>query len=148
MSTYTQIIYHLIFSTKYRERTLSTDNRPQLFRYAWGTLKGLKCHPYCINGIEDHIHMATHVHPSIALSDLIKNVKLLSTSFIKRDRLFKNFQGWQDGYAAFTCSYKDKDRLIDYIKNQESHHARIGFIEELVSLLREHGVEYDEKYLL
>ena len=148
MSTFTQILYHLVFSTKNRERTLTQDNRHKLFQYTWGIVKKQKCHPYWINGVEDHIHIATHVHPTVALSDLIKDIKLSTTSFIKSDFIFKSFHGWQDGYAAFTYSYKDKGRLIDYIKNQEAHHKAVSFKEELIELLKEHGVQYDEKYLL
>jgi putative transposase len=66
----------------------------------------------------------------------------------KKSRSFKNFGGWQDGYAAFTYSYKDKDALIEYIKNQEQHHRKLTFKEELIDLLNEHGIEFDEKYLL
>ena len=67
---------------------------------------------------------------------------------IKENSLFGHFQGWQDGYAAFTCSYRDKDKLIEYIKNQEDHHKVIPFKEELTELLKEHGIEFEEKYLL
>jgi REP element-mobilizing transposase RayT len=148
MSTFTQILYHIVFSTKNRERTLSANNRPELFKYMWGIIKKKNCHPYFINGIEDHLHIATHIHPMIALAPLIKDIKLASSSFISKNSLFKNFDGWQDGYAAFTVSYRDKEKLIDYIRNQEEHHKTISFKEEIIVLLKEHGVESDEKYLL
>jgi REP element-mobilizing transposase RayT len=148
MSTFTQILYHIVFSTKYRERTLTSDNRSRLFRYIWGVIEKKQSHPYFINGIEDHLHIATHIHPTVALAPLIKDIKLASSSFIGAERIFSNFGGWQDGYAAFTCSYRDKDRLIEYIKNQEAHHKKLTFKEELTELLKEHGIEFDEKYLL
>jgi REP element-mobilizing transposase RayT len=145
MSTYTQIIYQIVFSTKHREKTLTNPNRQELFKYIRGVLKNKKC--YRINGVEDHLHIVTHLHPSIALADLIKDIKLSSTEYIKKDNLFADFGGWQDGYGAFTYSIKEKDNLIEYVKNQEEHHRVISFEEEYRALLKEHGVEYDERYL-
>src|SRR5687767_43148 len=102
MSTFTQILYHIIFSTKNRSRTLTPDNRPVLYEYIWGILKKKSCHLYRINGVEDHLHIASHLHSSIAVAPLVKDIKLAASSLIKRKILFKHFSGWQDGYAAFT----------------------------------------------
>ena len=148
MSTYTQIIYQIVFSTKKREHTLSDDNRKELFKYIWGILKNKKCHLYQIGGVADHIHIVTHLHPSVALSSLVKDIKLASSEHIKSHKLFPKFNGWQEGYGAFTYSIKEKDRLIEYVKNQEAHHKRKNFREEYIEFLNEHEVEFDEKYLL
>lgn len=148
MSTYIQILYHIVFSTKNRDRTLTLDKRPELYEYIWGIIKNKSCRLYRINGIDDHLHIATHLHPTVALAPLVKDVKLASSAYIKEKGLFKNFNGWQDGYAAFTYSFKDKDRVIEYVKNQEEHHLKISFKEELIMLLEEHGIEFHEKYLL
>lgn len=75
MSTFTQILYHIVFSTKNRERTLSVEKRPDIFKYIWGVIQNKKSHPYWINGVEDHLHIATHIHPTIALAPLIKDIK-------------------------------------------------------------------------
>jgi putative transposase len=148
MSTFTQILYQLVFSTKNRDRTLTSEKRPELFQYIWGVLQNKNCHPYRINGIEDHLHIAFDLHPTIALSSVVKDIKLATSSHIKGKSLFKKFTGWQDGYAAFTYSYKEKNALIEYIINQEKHHRNLSFKEELIQLLEEHGVEFEEKYLL
>jgi len=103
---------------------------------------------YRINGVEDHLHILTHIHPTVALSSLIKDIKLASNSWIKQENLFPAFKGWQEGYGAFTHQFNDKNRLIDYIKNQETHHRHISWPEELKALLEEHGIPFDEKYLL
>ena len=147
MSTYTQILYQIVFSTKYRERTLTKENRPELFKYIWGILKNKKCHLYQIGGVDDHLHIITSIHPSIALAALVKDIKLGSTSFIKEKNLFKHFNWWQKGYAAITYSIEAKNNLIEYVKNQEAHHKKKTFKEELIELLQEHGVEYDDKYM-
>ena len=148
MSTYTQILYQIVFSTKYRERTLTENNRDKMFKYIWGLLKNKKCHLYRINGVEDHLHIVTHLHPTVALSSLVKDIKVSSSLYIKEQNLFENFTSWQEGYGAFTYSIKEKDRLIEYVKNQKAHHRNKTFKEEYIELLNEHEIEFDEKYLL
>jgi len=110
-------------------------------------MKNKKCHLYRINGVEDHIHILTDLHPTIALSGLIKDIKLASTKMIKQENLITNFPGWQVGYGAFTYGMSAKDNLIEYIKNQEEHHRKVTFKEEYIGLLKEHDIDYDEKYL-
>ncbi|HEY3372882.1 MAG TPA: transposase [Prolixibacteraceae bacterium] len=148
MSTYTQILWQIVFSTKYREHTLIKHNREELYKYIWGILKNKDCHLYRIGGVTDHIHIVTHIHPLISLASLVKDIKLASDSYIKSQHLFPCFDGWQAGYGGFTYSIKDKNHLIEYVKNQEVHHDEFTFIEELIVLLQEHGIVYDEKYLL
>jgi putative transposase len=147
VSTYTQIIYQIVFSTKYREKTLDKASRPELFNDIWGILKNKKCHLYRVNGVEDHIHIVTSLHPSIALANLVKDIKLGTTSFIKDKGVFPYFRGWQNGYSAFTYSIDAKSNLIEYVRNQEKHHEKKDFRDELIDLLKEHGVDFDEKYL-
>ncbi|HSO89110.1 MAG TPA: IS200/IS605 family transposase [Draconibacterium sp.] len=148
MSTYTQILYQIVFSTKNREQTLIKPYRDELYKYIWGVLKNKNCHLYRIGGVTDHVHIVTHIHPSISLASLVKDIKLASSGYIKSHNLFPDFNGWQNGYGGFTYSFKDKDKLIEYVKNQEEHHKIVTFRDELIELLKEHGIEFDEKYLL
>lgn len=147
MSTYTQILYQIVFSTKYRAPVLVGENREQLFKYMWGILKNKNCHLYQINGVADHLHILTHLHPSIALSSLIKDIKLASNAFIKEENLFPKFENWQEGYGAFTYSITEKERLIRYIKNQQSHHKEVPFRKEYRRLLEDNGIDFEERYL-
>lgn len=147
MATHTQILYQIVFSTKDRKNTLSKENRPTLFKYIWGVMEEKQCHLYRINGVENHIHIATHLHPSVTLSDLVKSIKVASALFIKEQGLFPRFNGWQEGYGAFTYSVDRKDTLIAYVKNQEPHHEKVSFKEEYIDLLKEHGIVFEERYL-
>jgi len=115
--------------------------------YIYGILKSKECHLYRINAESDHLHIVTHLHPSVSLAALVKDIKLASTVFIKNEFLFPGFNGWQDGYGAFTYSISAKDNLIEYVKNQEKHHSVINFRKEFMQLLDEHKIDYDEKYL-
>ena len=148
MSTYTQIIYQIVFGTRFREQTLTKENRDELFKFISGIIKNKNCHLYRINGVEDHIHIVTHLHPSVSLSALVKDIKVSSSQYVKENKLFKNFNGWQEGYGAFTYTTKEKERLIQYVMRQEEHHKKKCFREEYIELLEEHGIEYNERYLL
>lgn len=146
MATYTQILYHLVFATKNRERTLSAPRREDLFRYIWGVVKHKECHLYRIGGVEDHLHILTSLHPTVALADLVKDIKVASVVWIKEGRVFPEFDHWQEGYGAFTHALCDRDRLIAYVKGQVEHHRTVSFLDEYKSLLHEAGLELDERY--
>lgn len=102
---------------------------------------------YRIGGVEDHLHIVTHIHPMVAPALLIKDIKLAASDFIKSEKLFPEFYGWQDGYGAFTYHISAKDNLIEYVKNQKEHHRKFDFRSEYIELLKEHGIEFEEKYL-
>jgi putative transposase len=147
MNTYTQILYQIIFAAKNHEKTLAAKNHPELYKYIWGILKNKKCHLYRIGGVSDHIHIVTHLHPGISLASIVKDIKVASAAYIKNNNLFPMFSGWQDGYGGFTYSIHDKDKLIEYVKNQEEHHKTKSFREELIDLLNEHVIVFDIKYM-
>jgi putative transposase len=148
MSSHRQIIYQVVFGTKNRESTIPEDHCEELYKYIWGIIKNKNCKLYRINGIEDHIHILSDLHPSVSLSDYVKDIKVASSLWMKEQGKFPRFKGWQDGYGAFTYSIREKDILINYIKNQKDHHKTEIFYDEYKRLLIENGIEFDEKYLL
>lgn len=148
MSTYTQIIYQIVFGTKYRTPCMLKDGREELFKYISGIIMNKQCFLYRINGVEDHLHIVTSLHPSVSLASLVKDIKVSSSIYIKERKLFKDFTNWQGGYGAFTYSIKERDRLIAYVNRQEEHHRKKTYIEEYQELLLEHSILFDEKFLL
>ena len=96
--------------------------------------------------MEDHIHILSDLHPSIALADFIKSIKVATSLWMKQSADFPNFRGWEEGYASFTYSYKEKDILINYIKNQQKHHQKENTLDELKRLWIENGMELDARY--
>ena len=148
MSSYTQTLYHITFSTKYREPLLLPEKRDLLFSYIWGIIKNKKCHLYRINGVNDHLHILSNLHSTVCLADFIKVIKSSSTKWIKENDIFPGFQNWQDGYGAFTHSIDAKDSIIEYIKNQEEHHKRVSFEEEFKHLLQQAEIDFQEKFLI
>jgi len=127
---------------------MSKTSRTNLFRYISGVLENKKCHLYRINGVEDHLHIFTHINPSVALADLVKDIKLSTSDWIKTQKVFPKFPGWQKGYGAFTAAKHDKDRIIAYIMNQEEHHQKSSFKEELKELLLEAGIQFNDKFFI
>jgi putative transposase len=130
MATYTDITYHLVFGTKHRAPVLEKARRDDLYRFVWGVLQRRECHLYRIGGVEDHIHILTSLHPTIALADLVKEIKTASSAWIKGERVFPRFEAWQEGYGAFTVAAEARPGLIEYIKGQEVHHQSDGVARE------------------
>lgn len=96
----------------------------------------------------DHIHIFSDLHPSICLSDYVKNIKVASSIWMKESGFFSAFTGWQEGYGAFTYSIRERDMIIEYVKNQKEHHRQENFYDEYKRLLIEQGIEFEEKYFL
>ena len=115
MSTYTQILYQIVFSTFDQKETLVISDPNRLFRYISGILQKKKCHLYIIGGVEDHIHIITHVHPMIAPAMLIKDIKLASTEFISSENIFPAFSGWQ-----IACLPSGRAMVLLHIRFQRS----------------------------
>jgi REP element-mobilizing transposase RayT len=148
MSSYKQIYYQIVFGTKHRKPTIAEQHCEELYKYIWGIIKNNKCKLYRINGVEDHIHIFSDLHPSVALADFVKDIKVASSIWMKENEKFPEFEGWQDGYGAFTYSNREKDMIINYVKNQKVHHKKEKYYDEYKRLLIEHGIEFDEQYLL
>lgn len=147
MSHFTQTFYHIIFSTKDRKPTIPDEYCEELYKYIWGILNKRNCKLYRINGTEDHIHVFTSLHPIKSLSDLVRDIKTNSSAWLKTIENFPKFRGWQKGYAAFTYSIRDKEIIINYIKNQKEHHKKENSLDEIKRILEENGIEIDLKFL-
>jgi putative transposase len=148
MASFRQIYYHIVFGTYRHRPTIPDEYSEDLYKYIWGIVKNKKCKLYRINGSIDHLHLFSDLHPSIALADYVKDIKTASSVWLKTNENFRNFEGWAEGYAAFTISHNDRNRVINYIKGQKEHHNKEPFIDEYKRLLHEYGIEFDEKYFL
>ena len=146
MSSYRQLLYHIVFRTYNSQPTINQKHADHLYTYLTGIIKNKNSHLYQINGVENHIHILTDVHPSVALADFVKDIKVSTSIWMKNSGHFPSFRGWAEGYGSFTCSFVDMGRLIDYIKIQKEHHRKKTFEEEYRMLLMEFGVKIDERY--
>jgi putative transposase len=149
MSTYTQLLIQIVFGAKNCSKFLNDANQDMLFNYIAGVCRNKRIIPYAIGGHVDHIHMVLDFHPSISISDFVKDVKLSTNALVKKNReLFNHFDAWQIGYSAFSYEAGAKANLMNYVHRQEEHHCKKSFIEELVELYDEFGIDYEEKYIL
>jgi putative transposase len=146
MSSYRQHLYHLVFRTKFSLNTIKQDHVNELYAYITGIIKHKNSHLYRINGIENHVHILTDMHPSIAPADFLRDIKASSSFWMKNTKHFPSFTGWEEGYRSFTCSYRDVNMLIEYIKNQQEHHKTVSFEDEYRQILLEAGITPDERF--
>ena len=146
-NTYTQLYAHIIFSPKGRQNLIHARIKTDIYKYIAGIIKKKGQKLFIINGMPDHIHIFIGFSPDITLSDLIGTIKSNSTNFINEKKLVAGKFAWQRGFGAFTYSKSQVSKVIDYIKNQETHHQRKTFKEEYIELLNKFGVLYNDEYL-
>ncbi len=145
--TYSQLLLHVVFSTKARTPWISDDIAERLYRYIGGIVRAEKGVLYDIGGIEDHVHMYLRWRPDGSISDLMRTVKARSSKWLHAEFAALHDFAWQEGYSAFTVSKSQEDAVKKYIAGQAEHHKREDFKSELLRILRAHGVEFDEKYV-
>jgi putative transposase len=139
---------HLVFSTKGRRAFFQNKElRAELHSYLGAISRELDCPPVIIGGVEDHVHLLARHGRTITQADWVKELKRVSSGWLKEKHVgFHDFQ-WQNGYAVFSVSQSNLEEVRDYIANQEEHHRRGGFQDELRALLRKHQIEWDERYV-
>ena len=142
------VYIHLVFSTKERQPFLQERAaREALHAYLGGISKTLDCPPIIVGGMEDHVHLLARFGRTITQAEWVKELKRVSNLGLKeRGRSYADFQ-WQGGYADFSVSPSNMERVKRYIANQEEHHRKLDFQDELRALLRKHHVEWDERYV-
>ncbi len=142
-----KIILHVIFSTKNRERTITSSIRFKLYEYMAEVGRDMGCDVYRIGGVEDHVHLAISLSRTITISDFIKKIKTTSSVWIKEQGQEHHGFSWQIGLGVFSISFPHREALISYIDKQEEHHRGYSFQEEYREILKKNGIEIDEKYL-
>ena len=145
--TYTDLLVHVIFSTKDRAPVLDSELRPRLFPYLGGVIREIGGAGLLINGPADHVHILLLLPAKTALSEIVGNLKANSSGWVHREFPNQGAFAWQTGYAAFTVSQSQKQTVLNCIANQVEHHRRLSFEEELIAFLTKHKIQYDERYV-
>jgi putative transposase len=145
-STFLSLHYHIVFATKHRKLWIANSWRDRLYEYLGGTIQGLNGVPQAIGGVEDHVHLLVGLRATYTLADFVREVKKSSSTWIHDEKLESEFF-WQEGYSAFTVSPPARAAVRRYIRNQQKHHRRRSFIEELTSMLEEAEIAFDPQYL-
>ena len=148
MSTYTEIMYQVVFGGKYHIPFIPEKHQDELFAYISGILKNMECFPIIQGGHYDHLHLVFSLSRKLPLSKVVQEVKKSTHIFMEeRKTLFPYFDSWQVGYGGFSYSISDREKIIRYVLNQKDHHKTVTFRDEFIRLLEEHGIEYDKRYL-
>jgi len=118
--------------------------RMRLHAYMAGVTKQIDCPAIEVGGVADHVHLLVRLNRTMTIADWMREIKRVSSSFIKESQ--SDF-AWQGGYGAFSISHTDLNKIGNYIRCQEEHHRTLSFQEEFLQLLKEHDLEWDEKYI-
>jgi len=141
------ILIHLIWSTKDRHPWLEPGIREKSHAFLAGAVRQLDCEAYRVGGVADHVHLAVRLSRTLSVADLVKEVKTASSKWLKvQDPAFTNFY-WQQGYGAFSVGMSQKETLLHYIETQEEHHRTHTFQDEYRAFLSKYGIDYDECYV-
>jgi len=146
-STLTHLVYHIVFSTKNRQNTVTPTLRETLYPYIGGIIRGEKGTALKIGGTKDHVHILAALPPTLTVSEALRCIKGNSSKWVNEGGSLKAHFEWQRGYGAFTVSESMVETVSRYIENQEEHHRTKDFKEEYLVLLQTHGVKYDERYI-
>ena len=145
---YTKLIYHIVLRTYQGTAPIVEAYERDLYMFIYGFCKNHNCVLYRINGMPDHVHLLVGLHPSIAIATFVHDLKIATNNFLTANReKFPSFVKWAEGYCALTYSEHDKSRVKQYIIDQKVHHSKISARDELIALLNEMGVEFDERYI-
>lgn len=145
--TYSKLYIQIVFAVKGRQNLIQPSWKDSLHKYIAGIIKGKGQKSIIVNGMPDHIHALVGLRPSIAISDLVRDIKNNSSNFINNNELIRGKFSWQEGFGVFSYSESQVDMLYQYILHQEAHHKTQNFKEEYLGLLKEFKVDFDSRYL-
>ena len=145
--TFTNLLFHVVFSTKHRQPIITTDLQPELYKYIGGIVRGQDGVLLEIGGIPDHVHLVTKFRADVSVAEMLRLIKANSSKWVnERPHPMGRFE-WQAGYGAFSIGESQAPRVIRYIQDQEKHHRRMTFQDEFRKLLTRYRVEFDERYV-
>ncbi len=143
MHSFTRILIHAIFSTKYRNPLILDDFREEMHRYMGGILRNLGCTPILINSVPDHVHLLFILSNMQTIAFVMEETKRASSKWITT-RFSKPDFRWQSGYCALSVDSTGLDKVQGYIARQREHHEEISFADELEEIFRRNKIEFNK----
>ncbi|MCA9176191.1 MAG: IS200/IS605 family transposase [Planctomycetales bacterium] len=148
MSTYTKLLFHVVFATKYRKRTISPQWEQDLYAYISALTREKNGRLLASGGTQDHAHFLFLLPPTMAISDFLRVAKACSSKWIN-ERPDVHFRfAWQTGFSAFSVSDAVVPNVQKYIQNQKEHHLRESSQEELIRMLKLAGIEFVPRFVV
>ena len=146
-NTFSQIYIQTVFAVSNRLSLIKPEFKEDLHKYITGIIRNQGQKLICINGMADHLHILIGLKPSMALADLVRDIKAESSTYVNKNRWVRGRFSWQEGYGAFSYGHSQLDTIIRYIQNQEKHHRRRTFKEEYLEWLKKYEIPFEEKYV-
>ena len=146
-NTYSQIYIQIVFAVKGKQNLIQNNHREELHKYITGIVQNRGQKMLAIFCMPDHTHIFIGLQPSIAISDLVRDIKAGSSKFINDNKWMRGKFNWQEGFGSFSYSRSHIDKVVHYILNQQEHHRKKSFREEYIEFLTKYAVDYNEKYL-
>jgi REP element-mobilizing transposase RayT len=145
--SHTNLLYHIIFSTKDRRPLIKDEHEARLYDYIGGTLRNLGGISLELNGTEDHVHLLAKLRPDVAVSDVLRDLKANASGWMHD--VFPEIKAfsWQRGYGAFTVSHSNIEEVRRYIANQKLHHKKASFRDEFIQFLKANEIDFDERFV-
>ena len=141
------LLVHFVWSTGDREPWIGSDWQEDLFGFMGGIINNKKGKLIQAGGTFDHVHLYVSLPSTITIADFVNVVKSNSSRWVHESFPKRRAFCWQEGYGAFSVSKSEEGKVINYIRNQERHHAKRTFQEEFLEFLARYEIEYDERYL-
>ncbi len=146
-NTYRKLNLQIVFAVKNRQALLHKSWRGELFKYIAGVINRRGHFSLAVNGVSDHLHIFFDYNGQELIGDLVREIKKSSNNYINDKNLCSSKFQWQSGYGVFSHGYREKDIIINYVKNQELHHKKQTFREEYVAFLKSYEIEFKEEYM-
>jgi len=145
--TYSQIYIHIVFAVKGRDNLIWKRWKEEVHKYITGIITNEGQKLIEINSMPDHVHILVGLKPTIALSNLVRDIKANSSKFINGQKWIAGKFEWQHGFGAFSCSHSQLTKVISYIKNQEEHHKTKTFREEYIEFLEAYNIDFKNEFI-
>jgi putative transposase len=145
--TFSNLLVHMIFSTRERLPTITGEIRPRLVEYLSGIARHEFGQALCIGGTENHVHGLLVLRTDVAVAEAARKWKSLSSKWVHETFPTAADFGWQAGYGVFSVSRSNVPKVTVYIEGQIEHHRRVTFEEEFIGFLDRHGIAYDPRHV-
>ncbi len=146
-STHTNLLYHIVYSTKYRQPLIAPSWQEDLHKYIGGIIRERDGIALDVGGMPDHVHILARLSPKLAIMDVLRDIKSGSSKWLNETGWIRGRFEWQTGYGAFSVSRSQVDHVAEYIRAQADHHRATTFRDEYLAMLRRHEIEFDERYV-
>ncbi len=144
--TYCSSLFHCVFSTKERRKSILPEIQPRLWAYMGGVAREHEFKALGIGGMEDHVHLLLSLPSSVPIANAMREIKSASSLWMHQSCQVEGFE-WQEGYGAFSIGWSQVSATLAYIAGQKEHHRTHDFQAEYIAFLKKHSIEYDPRYV-